>query len=299
MRQSSNSSDRGREQAELRPDLEVIRRYGESHPEAWVGLHLAWDPPPVHVVATFSDDLEGHEAALRRLVTLPDRLEIRWTPYPAFRLEEIRAEAHEMAKTTEAGQISGSGIRHGRVRLSLWASQEDLAARLHERYDDGVDLTVGYLHYPDRALLNFDGSPVELSFPERPPLLPSDMGDVAVPENLRVTSGHRLRSELSIRNRGSEDIVIETNGSVTATVVDRETNERVGSFEGAQTMPLVRYSAAPGTTVKVPLLVGTACLLPRLGYAVPPGEWAMEVVLGVANRGRFITPHLPLTVEHP
>jgi hypothetical protein len=296
MRQSSDSSRRSREQAELRPDLEVVRRYGESHPEVWVGLHLAWDPPPVHVVATFSDDLEGHEVALRQLVALPDRLEIRWMPYPAYRLEEIRADAHEMAKTTEAGHISGSGIRDGKVRLSLWASQEDLAARLHERYDDAVDLTVGYLHYPECNLLSSDGSPVELSLPQRPPLLPSDMGDVSVPEDLRVKSGHRMRSELSVRNHGSDEIVIETNGSVTATVVDGETNERIGSFEGAHTMPLVRYSAAPGTTVKVPLLVGTACLIPRLGYAVPPGEWAIEVVLGLADRGRFITPHLPLMV---
>jgi hypothetical protein len=293
---TSGSKDREREQVELRRDIEAVRRYGESHPEVWVGLHLAWDPPPAHVVATFSDDLEGHETALRALVAFPDRLQVRRTPYPAFRLEEIRAEAHEMAKPTEAGHISGSGVGHGKVRLSLWASQEVLAAELHERYGDAVDLTVGYLHYPDCTLLKFDGSPRTLSFPERPPLLPPDVGDVSVPEELRVTSGHQARSELSLRNCGPEELVLETNGSVTATVVDGNTNERVGSFEGAQTMPLVRYSAKPGTTVQVPLLIGTACLLPRLGFAVPPGEWAIEVVLGFADRGRFITPHLPLMV---
>jgi hypothetical protein len=293
---TSDSRDREREQAELLPDIEVVRRYGESHPEVYVGLHLAWDPPPPYVVATFSDEPEGHETALRALVAFPDRLQVRRMPYPAARLEEIRAEAHEIAKATEAGHISGSGIGHGKVRLSLWASQEVLAAQLHARYGDAVDLTVGYLHYPDCTLLKYDGSPRTLSYPERPPLLSPDIGDVSVPEELKVKSGHQARSELALRNNGSQELVLETNGSVTATVVDDDTNERVGSFEGAQTLPLVRYSAPPGMTVHVPLLIGTACVLPRLGFAVPPGEWAIEVILGFADRGRFTTPHLPLTV---
>jgi hypothetical protein len=213
-------------------------------------------------------------------------------------LEAIRAEAHEMAEATEMGGISGSGISGGRVRLSLWAGQEDLAARLLARYGDAVNLTVGYLHYPDRALLRFDGTPLERAMPDRPPLLPVDRAVVSVPEHLHVRSGRHRQSELEVHNRGADDIVVLTNGMVTAMVVDPETNELVGGYEGAQTMPLVRFTAPPGQSVKIPLLIGTACAVARLGYATPPGEWAIEVVLGLdEERERFLTPHLPLTVD--
>jgi hypothetical protein len=212
-------------------------------------------------------------------------------------LEAIRADATELAKATDMGIISGSGIDEGRVRLRLWASQEDLAAQLLERYGDAVNLTVGYLHYPDRTLLRFDGTPLERVLPDRSPLLPADQIVVSAPEPLRVRSGRHLRSTLEVQNRGSEDIVVHTNGDVTAVVVDPETNEQVGGYEGAQVMPLIRFTAPPGETVNIPLLIGTACSVGRLGYATPPGDWAIEVVLDLGDeRGRFITPHLPLTV---
>jgi hypothetical protein len=293
----SDLSNREHEQSKLRPDLEVVRRYGESHADVRVGEQFEWEPPQLRLVATFSDDVAAHEAALRRLVAFPEQLAVRWSPYPAHRLEEIRAEATDMARSTEMGSISGSGISNGRVRLSLWASQEDLAQRLHARYGRAVDLTVGYLHYPDRALLRFDGTPLERPTVDRPPLLPADQVAVTVPEPLHVRSGHHLRSELWVHNLGATDIVVNTNGIVTAMVVDPETNERVGGYEGAQTLPLVRYTAFPGQTVKIPLLIGTACAVGRLGYATPPGDWAIEVILGLGDeRGWFITPHLPLTV---
>jgi hypothetical protein len=213
-------------------------------------------------------------------------------------LEAIRAEVNEMAKATEVGLIRGSGISHGRLRLSLWASQEDLAAQLLARYGDAVDLTVGYLHYPDRALLRFDGTPLELSVPDRPPLLPLDRAVVSIPEPLHVRSGHWARGDLEVRNVGADEIVVHTNGMVTANVVVPATGERVGGYEGVQVMPLVRFTAPPGQAVHIPLLIGTACSVSRLGYATPPGEWAIEVVLDFGDaHGRCITPHLPLTVD--
>jgi hypothetical protein len=213
-------------------------------------------------------------------------------------LEAIRAEAHEMAKATAMGCISGSGISHGRVRLRLWASQEDLAAQLLARYGDAVHLTVGYLHYPDRALLRFDGSPLELPTPDRPPLLPAERAVVSVPEHLHIRSGHYTKCDLEVHNVGADEIVVHTNGMVTANVVDPETGERVGGYEGAQVLPLVRFTAAAGQTVRIPLLIGTACAVSRLGYATPPGEWALEIVLDFGQAlGRYTSPRLPLTVD--
>lgn len=69
-------------------------------------------------------------------------------------------------------------------------------------------------------------------------------------------------------------------------------------------MDLIRggFSVPPGGTTPVPLLVGTDSFDPDLGYAVPPGEWGIQVTLRrITERdpvlGRPIrTPILPLTV---
>ncbi|MGH2719381.1 MAG: hypothetical protein ACRDJU_12495 [Actinomycetota bacterium] len=63
-----------------------------------------------------------------------------------------------------------------------------------------------------------------------------------------------------------------------------------------QTLPLIYFRAGSGETVAVPLLVGTASFDATLGYAVPPGRWAMDVVVDLGDRGRFRTPPLPVVV---
>lgn len=89
--------------------------------------------------------------------------------------------------------------------------------------------------------------------------------------------------------------MVATNGMVTARVVDPGTGEVVGGYAGAQTMPLVRFQAEPGQSVTIPLLVGTASSVPELGYAVPPGSWAIDAVLKLED-GTYRTPRFPLTV---
>jgi hypothetical protein len=83
---------------------------------------------------------------------------------------------------------------------------------------------------------------------------------------------------------------------VTAVVVEPGTSEVVGGFAGAQHLPLVRFQVEPGESTPIPMLVGTASIAPRLGYAVPPGRWAIEVRLNLGDRGWFRTPLVPLTV---
>ena len=83
-------------------------------------------------------------------------------------------------------------------------------------------------------------------------------------------------------------------------VVDPASGEVVGGFAGWQTLPLVTFRAAPGQTVPVPLLIGTASFTGRLGYAVPPGEWGLTATLNLTWAGGEAvlrrTEVLPLTV---
>jgi hypothetical protein len=173
------------------------------------------------------------------------------------------------------------------IELAPWAT--DVAAELDGSFGAAVELRVGFLHFPQRALAAGPG-----------PKPAADTGvtevGVALEADLVLRSGHSGRGGLLLHNLGSAHIQLVTNGSLTAVVVDPITREAVGGFSGAQVLPMVTFSAAPGGAVRVPLLVGTASLVPDLGYASPPGQWAMRTTLQLVSGRRLRTPTLPLTV---
>jgi hypothetical protein len=285
-------------QGELRADVNVVRAYGEAHPESWVELRYE-NEPTVRIVALFAgDDLETHRSALRRLVTHPDRVEVRPSPWTLVRLEEIRGEIQEVARSSAPGLFSGWGIGRDTVTVSLRADGEAVATRLRERYGDAVDLTIGYLHFPDCAVPESVRLHLAKAQRAKPSLLPGEL-HADVGEVLTVESGANIRSTMRLGNDGDHDVVAETNSHIVAVVVDPETNETVGGYSGAQIMPLVRFRAPAGGSIEIPLLVGTASSVPRLGYAVPPGQWAIEVVLALGSDGVFRAPPLPLVVVGP
>jgi hypothetical protein len=115
-----------------------------------------------------------------------------------------------------------------------------------------------------------------------------------------VSSGHTLRHGLLLTNRTGSELEIATNGHLTAHVVDPSTGEIVGGFAGAQTLPLIMFKLSPGETRNVPLLIGTASRTPRLGYAIPPGDWGIQATLRLGPSPRTLlerrTPILLLTV---
>ena len=181
------------------------------------------------------------------------------------------------------------------ISLAAWA--EGVAGELSRRFGDDVDLTVGALPYPP-------GRPPRRARPGRPgepadPLDPRE-AEAELDGPAVVRSGHTLRHRLLVRNHTGAELVIATNGQVTASVVDPESGEVVGGFAGFQTLPLVTFRAAAGQTVGIPLLIGTASHTDRLGYAVPPGTWGLRATLKLARGAetyvRRRTPVLPLTI---
>jgi hypothetical protein len=180
------------------------------------------------------------------------------------------------------------------IRLASWAT--DVAADLHARFGDEVSLTVGSLQFPDRTDRDYDGTLRQPRTVKRAPLIPSNEFDVWIEEGLEVRSGLDLWSELGVRNKGPETVMVTTNGQVTARIVDPETDEVVGGFSGAQTMQAVSFRAPPDGAISIPLLIGTSSSVSRLGYVIPPGHWAIEVDLDVYDRGRLRTPLFPVSV---
>jgi hypothetical protein len=179
------------------------------------------------------------------------------------------------------------------IRLAPWATAT--AEQLHQQFGDDIELTVGALPYPPCRQ------------PPRPPA-PRPLPDLLDPHEIAaelagpavVSSGHTLRHGLLLRNHTGRELQIATNGQVTAAVVDPHTGEVVGGFAGFQNLPLIIFRVAPGQTERIPLLIGTASSTPRLGYAIPPGDWGIQATLTLGphprDSPRRRTPVLPFTI---
>jgi hypothetical protein len=179
------------------------------------------------------------------------------------------------------------------IDLAAWAAST--AEDLHRQFGDDVELTVGALRYPSGRPGRYLGGPVPPADLLDPLQIEVELDGPAV-----VSSGYTLWHCLLLRNLTGREIQIATNRQVTAKVVDPETGDVVGGFAGLQQRPLKVFRVTPGETERIPLVVGTASFVSRLGYAVPAGEWGLQVTLTLgphprdSPRGR--TPVLPLTV---
>jgi hypothetical protein len=284
------------EHSKFNSDVEVVRRYGESHADDYVEELFENEPHIRLIVLMVGDNLAEHEAALRELVRYPDQLEVRRTPFPRSRLEEIRQEINDTV-TSRPRAVMGFGIGRGRVNVKLAADQEALAASFHERFGNAVELRVGVFPYPPAPGTDDQQKGPPAAARPKLPLLPSEEFEVGLEGEIVVSSGGTKGGVLRIHNRGSTESVIETNGGVTARVVDPATGDGVGGFFGFQTAPLITFRIAPGARISIPLLVGTASSVKSLGYAIPPGEWAIEVPIQIEGRGQFRSPLLPILIQ--
>jgi hypothetical protein len=179
------------------------------------------------------------------------------------------------------------------IHLAPWATTT--AEELHRQFGDHVDLTVGALPYPPGRRPRpqpATGPPPDLLDPHE---IAVELDGPAV-----VRSGHTLRHGLLLRNLTGAELQVATNGQVTAAVVDPQTGQVVGGFSGFQILPLVIFRVAPRQTRRVPLLIGTASYTPRLGYAIPAGNWGTRATLTLGpdprDSPRRRTPVLPLTI---
>jgi hypothetical protein len=174
------------------------------------------------------------------------------------------------------------------IELEPWAT--DVAHDLHTRFGSDVQLMVGALRYPERVL---PAPPAP--GPQVPGLDPAQIS-VTLDGPLQVRTGEMAHHGLLVRNLGARDVVIGTTGELIAEVVDPATGQVVGGYPGAVRLMLATFTVAPGAAERVPLLVATASLVPDLGYAVPPGEWAVQATLDPATGQPVRTPPLPVTV---
>jgi hypothetical protein len=127
--------------------------------------------------------------------------------------------------------------------------------------------------------------------------VPADEVEPSLVDPLVVSSGHNVSEQLTLTNHGNGDISVVTTGQLFAPIVNPYTNQVVGGYAGAQLLPLVGFRVAPGASNTIPLRVGTASVVPELGYAVPAGQWAIEPRINIEGRGLFRTSQLAITIH--
>jgi len=175
-----------------------------------------------------------------------------------------------------------------RIKLAPWAT--DAAEDLNRRFGDDVALTVGAMAYPSMQL------------PDRP--IGPQAAEAADPSEFvfelegkaEVRSGHSITIGLRVHNLTAADVTVRTNGCLTASIVDPATGDQVGEYVGWQTAPLVRFTVPAGGSDSIRLLIGTTSLRPELGYAVPPGEWAVSADLALEDGRVLRAPPMAITV---
>jgi hypothetical protein len=289
----TNSSQSPEEQqlqhSRLRNDIEVVRKYGESHPDEWTDVFFENDPT-VRVIALLAGPhRELHERTLLELVENPDQLEFREAMCSRLQLSTMLSEVRLLS---DADGILSLGIVRGKMNLWLAANQEVLAANLRQQFGEVLDIRVGAFEFPPS-----DEPPprVVRRSPDVNPIVLEEL-DVTLSNELTVTSGSSLRSSLMFTNRGHEEVVLNTNGAITARILDPETLEVVGGLVGAQTMPLIGFSVAPTETVAVPLTVATASFTRSFGYVIPPGVWMIDAIDNVQDKGERQIPPQPIVI---
>jgi hypothetical protein len=290
-------SDTPEEQWKPHGDLEVVRRYGVEHPDEFVEAIFEREPSVRLVMLMTGDDTESHTATLRALVEHPKQLDVRPAQYSRSQLEVIRQEIHNMATGEHRGALRRVGVGRGRVLVVVAADQETLARTLHERFEDAVEVTVGYLAHPDPVTGDPHVPQHSGSESNSLPLLSDEDVEVRASDPLIVQSGRAGRGSLHLHNRGRADIVVRTNGAVTARIVDPATGQVVGGYDGAQRAMGIDVRIAANDTVSIPLVIGTASTVRSLGYAVPPGRWAIEGLIEIVGGGLYRTPQIPILVQ--
>lgn|GEM_PF-1993217 len=284
------------EHAKLRSDFEIVRTYGEEHPDDWTEA-LFENEPTVRIIVLVAGSRRGrHERVLRDLVSHPNRLEVRQSRFPRRRLEEIVDEVRSRWRASEPETFLFMGITRGKVTIQVRADQEDLAAALLEKYGDALTMKVGAFDYPMTTERILDHSSHRDTLRSEIALITQEQLNVALAGEFTVISGRGEHGALEFTNNGPNEVILDTNGGITARVVDPSNGDVVGGFVGAQSIPLYQYSIPSMATISVPVVVGTASFRRDLGYAVPPGNWAIDAIVTLHDLGeRRLTP-LPIVI---
>jgi hypothetical protein len=170
------------------------------------------------------------------------------------------------------------------IELAAWAT--DIAATLNAKYGDLVDLRVGAMTFPAGELVSERWNQLRGA--------PAESIEVDCISPLSVRTGRFASRDMLVTNRASYRQVLSTNGELSSAVTDSSGNV-VGRYVGPHPLALVGFEIEPHQSRPVPVLIGTASVVPDLAYAVPPGQWGLVIELGT-DRGSMLSAPLEITI---
>jgi hypothetical protein len=253
-----------KEQARLRPDIDIVAAYAREHPDEWADIR--WENEPiVRIVVRFVGHTDDHRSALVGLVEHPERLEVSSARRTAAELSEVSDEVRD-AGYWQRG-LRRSGTVDNRMRFAFAASAAGAAEEVHRRYGDLVALTVGVLPYPR------DGGPAR-------PVRDAPATDGSLPVRLSLvldeatmTAGDDGSGRLYVTNIGDAAIEVMT-GVLVAWVYRPGADRPVSEYTGPVTQQGINIALDPGqTSTTTPVYFGPASSDPAVGYHLPPGPY--------------------------
>jgi hypothetical protein len=173
------------------------------------------------------------------------------------------------------------------IELAAWAT--DIAATLNAKYGNLVDLHVGAMTFPARQLWVSEysrqlyGAPADSAGLEVESLSP-----------LTVRTGWHKHEDVLVTNRIAHEQVLFTGGALTSAVTD-SSGSVVGLYVGPRNAARIGFAIGPHESRPIPVLIGTASMVPDLGYAVPPGQWRLVIALQT-DKGHMVSAPLGITI---
>ncbi len=258
-------------------NIGVINQYAAANPEVSTQPYLDWSSDPPRVVVGFTGDLAPHQDALRPQLADPDRVLICQVPFSGGQLQAIAQEIQR--SMVPGGPVVGVGAGASAVNVTVTADGEAFAADLIAAYGAAVEVQVGLLPYPMPAELAASTEVVAACAADIAG--PTGMDGLVAEPSLgsgAVVAGEATEGRVVFTNTGTSDVSFETGDPLVGVVVLPGTTEVVGTYSGNIAGVGAGGVLAPGETLEVALLVGTASCIPANGYVLPPGEYEVIAV---------------------
>ena len=112
---------------------------------------------------------------------------------------------------------------------------------------------------------------------------------------LSVRTGRSTHEDVLVTNRTAhEQVLLTTAGALTSAVTDRS-DSIVGLYVGPVNASRVGFAIESHQSRPVPVSIGTASMVPDLGYAVPPGQRRLVIALHT-DSGHMLSTPLDITI---
>ena len=249
-------------------DIETATEYGAKHPGEFASVRFE-NTPRVRIVIGFTDQIEVHCAALRAMLEFPDEFEVIRQPNTSSDVEQIQQDIVVLA----GPKMRYAGIGAGTIDVGLRADGESIAEQIRTRYGDLVTIQVGLQAYPPGR-----APAPDCATRARPIVADSRFAATLRLASASVRSGEDFKATASVTNRSSA-VEFESGDPMMAYIYRAGTDEIVGAYDGGIGGVGTGGTLAPGESIDISVVGGTASCLAELGYALPPGEYDVRAAI--------------------